>query len=116
MPKIKIKVTISNNITNSYEVMAIKTDNTIKYQEPDKTKIAYEYDNQKLIRENEEIKLEMYFKESRGVILYKPINMELDLDIKTINITRNNNDIEIEYQVVNSEEQQNFIYRIEELK
>ena len=56
MPKVRAKITIaSKDQNNAYETIALLGKEKIIYQEPDtKTKVTFDYANNKLIRNNEE--------------------------------------------------------------
>ena len=58
MPKIDIEVTIKNSeITDSYKVKAIINDSVIKYKEPDDTTVLFDYKENILTRENDQMKI-----------------------------------------------------------
>lgn len=116
MPKINIKVTINNLEENtSYEVPAIITEEIIKYKEPNYTMVTYNFKDNSLFRENDELRMEYYFnseKKTKGSINIKELNKKIDLEIKTKKIERKNNNIEIEFII----DSNIFLYKIEEIK
>ena len=115
MPKIKIKIKIySNEEKTEYEVFGIYNEeqNKIIYKEPDNTTTSYDYKNKSLIRENTELKMEYNFttkNTSRGRILIKDLNQNIEVSIKTINIEQKEKNTQIEYEI----EKQKFKYIIE---
>ena len=116
MPKIKIKVSITNEEKeNIEEVNAIYQDNIFKYQEDQKTKVILDLDKQILLRENKELKMKYIFQENKetdGIIESKELSKRIKVKIKTKKIERKENDIKITFQV----EDQSFLYHIEVLK
>lgn len=115
MPKIKALIRIKNNeTTEELETIAIIHDNILKYKDNDTTMIM-NYNELKLIRENNEIRINYPFslkKKTIGTIELKDLNQTIEVNIKTNKIKINNNDIEINYTIDN----QNFIYQVEEIK
>lgn len=113
MPKLNIKVTVINDEDRqSFITNAIIQDEVLKYKERDNTTVIYDYKNNSLFRENNELRMEYSFNNEKGNIFIKELNKELNIDIKTKKIERKNNDIEIEYVM----EKTNFLYKIEEIK
>ena len=114
MPKIKVKVTIKNSETKDIlETTAIIEENTIKYQEKDFTKVTFNYKENKLIRENDQMKMIYYFDNTKeSTILIKEYDRRISLSLKTDKLTKKDNNLEIEYRIDNEK----FEYRIEELK
>ena len=59
MPKTKVKITTkSNNITDTYEIKALLKDNKLMYYEPNKTKVIFDYENNK--GETAKLKIQPY--------------------------------------------------------
>ena len=116
MSKIKINVLIDNsNEKRRWETTAIYQDETLKYQEEDKTKVILNLKDFTLTRENNKIKLYYIFqkdKETIGKIELKEYHKSLDVNIKTTKLERKNNNMEIRYIIENEK----FLYRIEEIK
>ena len=114
MPKIDIEVTITNSNTNdNYQVTAIISDDKIKYNEPDNTKVVFDYQKKELIRENDTMKMTYSFNnKSKSNILIKEYDRYIDIDIKTNKVIHEDNNLEIEYEFDNDK----FLYRIEEIK
>ncbi len=116
MPKIDIKVTINNEIDQvDYKVKAIIEEDLIKYLEPDKTVTTFNYQDNTLLRENNELRMEYHFdikKHTEGFIIVKEIDKTIKVKVKTNKIERNNHNIKINFNV----EEKDFIYEIEEIK
>lgn len=113
MPKLNIKITVINDEEKqSFITNAIIQDEVLKYKERDNTTVIYDYKNNSLFRENNELRMEYSFNSGKGNILIKELNKELNVDIKIKKLERKNNDIEIEYIMENT----NFLYKIEEIK
>ena len=114
--KIKVKIQIKNNHgDNKFDTIAILQDEVIKYTEEDNTKVKYNYKNNELIRENNELLMKYSFnsdKITKGEILVKELDRNLDIEIKTKSIDRKDNDLKVEFSI----EDEKFIYRIEEVK
>lgn len=112
MSKIKIKVQIKNsNTNNEYETDAILQDEIIKYKEEDNTKVVFNYKENKLTRENNELKMIYSFNDNKGVITVKELEREIKVEIDTKKIERKDNNIKIIFEI-----EDEFIYRIEEIK
>ena len=113
MSQIKVNITITNQEnTSSYISNAIKIDNIIKYQEEDNTIVVFDINNNKLSRENKDLKMEYYFdryKATKGLLEIKDLNRNIELDIITNNIIKDDNNIEINFQIDNN----NFKYKLE---
>ena len=116
MPKIKILVTIKNDANDStYETLAITHDDIISYKEKDGTLVIYNLDTNSLVRENDELRMDYLFdmsKKTNGTITIKEYNKDVYVSILTKKIERKNNDIEVQYSIENQE----FLYKIEEIK
>lgn len=115
MPKIDIEVTIKNSeTTDSYRTKAVIRDNVIKYMEPDDTTVIYDYNEDKLVRENDQMKMIYYFNDNSqdSIILIKDLNRHIDLSLKINRISKNHNHLEVDFEI----DKEKFLYRIEELK
>ena len=116
MPKINIKVSISDNTNNdSYEIKSIIQDEIIKYKEKDNTLVKYDLNKNILTRENDNLRMEYVFNkgnETEGTIFIKELNNNIKILINTNKLNRINNNIDIEYVI----EDNIFNYRIEEIK
>lgn len=114
MSKINIKVSIKNNEKEEqYETIAIIQDNILKYQEKDNTIVIFNYDENTLTRENNELLLKYRYSDiSEGTIYIKELDREIKVNIKTIKLERKENDIKINFMIENNI----FLYEIEEIK
>jgi len=104
MPKIKIKSTI-NDLIFYYE--GIKNKNNIVYKDNDiLVKIIFS-DIIKLVRENSEYKIELYFdkyKKTKANFLLKKYNINLELNVITKNLNITDKYIEIFYEIIDNNE------------
>ena len=116
MPKMKIKVSLLNEEKKKeYETMAILHENILKYKEKDDTLVLWDYEENKLIRENTVFRMEYVFdktKSTTGILEIKELNQKIILSIQTNQLERKKNDITITYKV----EENVFIYHLEEVK
>lgn len=116
MPKLDVLIRVKNTDSNlEYKTTAILTENVIKYKSKDNTTELFDYNNNKLTRENSELRMDYVFdlnKETKGTVFVKDLNKELEVNIKTNKIERNNNDISIEFIV----EENTIKYQIEVIK
>ena len=112
MPKINIKTSLKNDIEEIKDEVVSKVDkDKITYYEKNKTKVIYDYKENTLIRENDDINMVYTFnkdKETTGKILVKELNRELHVKIKTKELKKQDYNLEIKFKV----EDQNFIYKI----
>ena len=103
MSKKEIKVIIKTNdeiLENKY--MALITEDKIIYREEDNTSVKFNYKNNELIRENNELNMIYHFntaKETISNIMIKEINRTVKLPIKTTKIKKEQKSIEIEYEI-----------------
>lgn len=113
MPKIKVLVHIKNSEEEkTQETNAILQDNTIKYKEDETSLVIYNYKENKLIRETNELRMTYQFEEGKtttGNITLKDLNKEINIEIYTKKIIKKENNIEIEFEI----EKNLFLYRIE---
>ena len=116
MSKINIKVTIKNKESDiSYETKGILLNNELKYYEENNTKVVFNYDNNHLIRTNDELRMDFTFdlkKKTKGKIEIEELDKELEVEIKTKRIERQDNNILLDYSI----DEDKFIYRIEVIK
>lgn len=116
MSKLNVKVTIDNqNAKEEFMTPAIIQDNIIKYQEKDKTLVKFDYNNNLLTRENQDLRMNYCFfkgRKSIGKIYVKELNKEVEVEITTTKLTKENNNVEIGFLI----EDNTFFYRIEEIK
>ena len=113
MSKVKIKTTLKiNNQQEEKELKGIIRDNILKFiNEPFKT--TFNYNTNTLINESDETRLEINFdiKKTTSKYLLKELNQEVEIDIKTTKIKIDNYNIDIEYTVLDTNEECN--YKIE---
>ena len=113
MPKVKIKTTlVINDQQEQKEITGITQDNIIKFiNEPYKT--IFNYDTNTLINESDDTRLEITFNLEKTISHYllKKYNQEASFNIVTKKITRDNYNIDIEYKILDTNEE--FNYRIE---
>jgi hypothetical protein len=111
--KIKIKTLIkSNNEENEEITWATLIENVISYQEKTGTFSYFDIDKYELIRENDQVFMKCLFvenKKTNGIITVKDINQDLEIEINTKKIIKEDNKYHIEYQI----EDDFFIYEIE---
>lgn len=116
MPKLDVLISVKSNDFNlEYKTTAILTEDIIKYKSEDNTTEMFDYTNNKLIRENSELRMNYIFdlnNETKGTVFVKDLNRELEVNIKTNKIERNKNDVEIEFVV----EDNTIKYHIEVIK
>lgn len=117
MPKVKLKAILKNAVDETiYNVFGTinKEKNTITYFEEDelKTKVMFNYNENKLIRENKEMVMTYSFinkKRTNGTIEIKELNQTVNLQILTKELNIKNYDLEVKYKV----EEDSFLYKVE---
>lgn len=116
MPKRKIMATIENkDNTVVTKTTAIYQDKKIKYMEEDNTTVVYNYTKHRLIRENNELKIEYVFSienNTKGLLYIKELNKTMEINIKTKKIEEENINSYIEFEI----DKDLFKYRIEAIK
>ena len=103
---------IINNDKVEKELSGIIQDNIIRFiDKPYKT--TFNYNTNTLINESDETRLEILFheKETKSNYLLKNYNQETSFNIVTNKILKNNYNIDIEYKMLDTNEE--FKYRIE---
>jgi uncharacterized beta-barrel protein YwiB (DUF1934 family) len=108
LKKIRIKAILTNETENEKTVSnvdGIIINNTIKYQELDKTKITLTFkDNSvELIRENEEVKIDILFmenKETSSEYYVKELDFKIPVKIITKKLKIDDNNIKIKYDLL----------------
>lgn len=109
MPKVRAKITlVSKDHNNTYETVALLGKEKIIYHEPDtkKTKVTFDYANNKLIRNNEDLTMEYEFnllEKTLGSIEIKSLKNYLNLNIITKEYIRNGRNITLTFLVENEE-------------
>lgn len=116
MSKIKVSVHIKNNEEEKVQkINAILQEDTIKYKEDKTSLVTYNYKEDRLTRETNELRMIYEFEEGKKTtanIIIKNMNKELQLEIFTKKIIKKDNNIEIEFEI----EKNIFLYRIEVIK
>ena len=114
VPKKKIQISIKNEENeNIIETIAIVEEDTIKYLEEEKTTVIFYKKQNRLIRENDDLRMEYTFdkrKETPGKIHIKEYNKDLEVMIKTKRLEQKE-ELEIEFEVENNQ----FLYKIKVL-
>ncbi len=117
MSKIRIKVTLitpEKVLENEYNAIFHSDENTIVYQEKDKTITKINKDELRLRRENDKLLMEYEFKNNMNTIakvFSKELSKLLELNIKTSEIINSDKNIEITYKLENED----YKYKIEVL-
>ena len=113
MSKVNIKTTLRiNKEQEEKELKGIIQDNILKFRnEPYKT--TFNYNTNTLINESDETRLEINFdlKKTISKYLLKELNQEVEIKIKTKKIKKDNYNIDIEYTILDTNEE--FNYKIE---
>ena len=112
MNKINIKTTITideekiqDNVSGSF------INGIISYQEKDGTYVYLDINKDELIRENDELVMKYIFNKNRrsiGNVFIKDINKNLELEIETKNIKKQEHNYYVEYKI----EENKFIYEL----
>ena len=100
-----------NNERNYYSINNDSNKNMFYYIEKDKTITSYDYQNDILKRENEEMQLEYQFKlnsNTTNSIFIKQLNKKFNIDIFTKEIVKTSTNLKIVYTIDNQE----FTYEI----
>jgi len=105
LKKVNLNVKLISNESKMDEKLIgniIQESKEITYQDKDEleTRVKFNYEKNLLIRENDNLLLEYKFiknKLTKGLITIKDLNQTIEIEIKTLNIKNEKNDIEIEY-------------------
>ena len=112
MSKINIIYKIKNNDNiKSDKVRAIFLDGIITYNE-DGSLVKYNYNNNILYKENNDLILNYDFNEEKANIFIKELNLEMNPILQVINIDREDNNIKIKYKL----EEEIIEYELKEIK
>ena len=115
MPKIDIKVFLHHEEFDTVnQFTGLYKDGVLKYLEDKNIKVSLDYNNKTLLRDTNDFRMFFDFDKNILKVNYKDLDVETEIRIKTININVNKKNIEIKYEI--EESQEIFIYRIEELK
>lgn len=113
---VRIKVNIKNeeqNIENYYKAIYIVDKKIIKYQEKDKTNVTLNINDNILVRENNKIYMQYRFiknKITKNQLRLKDSNQEIIIDLKTLNLKKENNNFEVKYKLLGSNDI--FLYKV----
>lgn len=103
-----ITLTTKEEQLKEKQLVKIKN-NKINYLEQNKTTVLFEQEKKVLIRENEEIYMELFFQEEKGNIYIKSLRNNIELAIKTKKIDITKNKIVIQYEM----DKNDYLYEIE---
>lgn len=109
LKKINLNIKLISNANKINEKVIgniVEESKEIIYQEQDdlKTNVKFNYEKNILTRENDDLLLEYKFienKVTKGLITVKEYNKILEIELKTLNIKKEKNYIEIEYILEN---------------
>lgn len=100
--KKKIKVKIKNDEEEQENIYSsIFSENQIQYIEKKNTKVKVNRKDFILTRENEDMKMEYFFKEKKGNLFLKKYKRVLPIVLKVKKITNEKEKLIIEYEVEN---------------
>ena len=105
MPKIKVEISLeTSNIKENYQTNAYLKENIITYYEKNhnKTKTTYNYKDNLLIRNNEEIFLKYKFnlkEPTIGSLKVNKLNKVIDIPIKTKLLQTKNENVNIIFEI-----------------
>lgn len=115
MPKINIKITLTTPETtmeNIYSAIFQPNQNIIIYKEQDGTKAKLDMRKLKLRRENKKLTMEYLFQPKQstiGMVEIKSLQKKLEFNLKTKEIIKSKNKIEIFYEL----EEEQYKYKLE---
>lgn len=115
MSKVKIKVSVNDDIEKEYNAIYLEKEKLLTYKEEDNTLVKFNYKDNILIRENDSIFMQYKFvnkKTSKNKIFIKDLKQYLDITLFTKNILVKDNIINITYVI----EDNLFNYKIEVIK
>lgn len=114
MPKINIITRIKSKTSDlKIKTTAIIQDEILKYQEEKNKIVIFFYQENKLIRETNELKINYIFdqeKETIGTIFIKNLNKYINVPIKTIKFEKENYNVDIIYKI----EKEKYHFQIKE--
>ena len=115
MSKIKIRVTLRNDSQNLVQdTTGNYSKNILTYQEENGMKVSFDYNDNVLLRANDEFSMKIDFNTAYiRTQLYGYIH---ELFIKVISIEKDKKNVKIEYEIDNQGEIERYLYRIEEIK
>ncbi len=115
MSKVKIKVSVNDDIEKEYNAIYREKEKLLTYKEEDNTLVKFNYKDNVLIRENDSLFMQYKFvnkKTSKNKIFIKDLKQYLDITLFTKSILVKDNIINITYVI----EDNLFNYKIEVIK
>lgn len=115
MSKVKIKVSVNDDIEKEYNAIYREKERLLTYKEEDNTLVKFNYKDNVLIRENDSLFMQYKFvnkKTSKNKIFIKDLKQYLDITLFTKSILVKDNIINITYVI----EDNLFNYKIEVIK
>lgn len=115
MSKVKIKVSVNDDIEKEYNAIYREKEKLLTYKEEDNTLVKFNYKDNILIRENDSLFMQYKFvnkKTSKNKIFIKDLKQYLDITLFTKSILVKDNIINITYVI----EDNLFNYKIEVIK
>ena len=108
--KKKATITLEKEQEKFVEKITIEEQNNkINYQEKSNTNVLFDKNNLILIRENNEIYMELSFKEKNALIFIKDLRKNIELKLKSVKTNITEKEITISYVL----EDENYLYKIE---
>ena len=115
MSKVKIKVSVNDDIEKEYNAIYREKEKLLTYKEEDNTLVKFNYKDNILIRENDSLFMQYKFvnkNTSKNKIFIKDLKQYLDITLFTKSILVKDNIINITYVI----EDNLFNYKIEVIK
>lgn len=107
--KLKIKIYSElDNLVESEEYFAIKTDNVIKYIDLANNKMNIDLENNLIIRENSDFIFNIDFINNNINIFMKKIKKYFNKKINTLKLIKTNNSFEVKYKLIDENIINNF--------
>lgn len=104
------KVTLETEKEHFIEKVIIEEkNNKINYKEQINTNVLFDKNNLILIRENNEIYMELSFKEKNALIFIKDLRKNIEMKLKSVKTNITEKEITISYVL----EGENYLYKIE---
>lgn len=108
--KKKATITLEKEQEKFVEKITIEEQNNkINYQEKSNTNVLFDKNNLILIRENNEIYMELSLKEKTALVFVKDLRKNIELKLKSVKTNIREKEITISYVL----EDENYLYKIE---
>ena len=108
--KRKATITLEKEQEKFVEKITIEEkNNKINYKEQINTNVLFDKNNLILIRENNEIYMELSFKEKNALIFIKDLRKNIEMKLKSVKTNITEKEITISYVL----EDENYLYKIE---